>query len=250
MQVRYRPLERDHVPRATALCLAVAAILFVCTDLLWAPKPGVSQPAWLLALYQSQAIWAGAVWKHLTSMFLHGGFIHVIFNSMALWVIGRAVERSWGTPAFLAILVATGMAGGAVEFAAHPASAVGLSGGILGLCGFLMARRKDHPTARAVMHDGNVRFLLIYVVACVVLTQMGRLHIANWAHGAGLGTGFLIGLASKHAKRKLLVPLAGLLCVALVVASVFLAFGEVTLEKSGEAWSRQQWRTYWLENHQ
>ncbi len=252
MNVRGRPATPDHKPRATALCLALAAILYVCAHVLWRPDPGGVRPDWLEALYPSWDIWLGAVWKFLSAMFLHVGLLHLLMNASALYYWGRAIEQTWGTPTLLALLLGTGMAAGAVEWIAS-GSGVGLSGGLLGLAGFLIARRKDHPTARVVMPDSTMRFVFIWVVGCIVATELGIFAIANWAHGAGLATGFLIGLASKHPKRKRLVPLAGLLCVALVVASVYVAFGETTVSRDGrktwEKTSRKTLREEWVQKH-
>jgi rhomboid protease GluP len=252
MNVRSRPVTFDHKPRATALCLAVAAVLYVCAHVLWRPDPGGLRPDWLEALYPSWDIWLGAVWKLLTAMFLHVGLLHVLMNGSALYYWGRAIEQTWGTAPFLALLLGTGLAGGAMEWIAS-GSGVGLSGGLLGLAGFLIARRKDHPTARAVMTDSTVRLVLIWVVGCIAATELGILAIANWAHGAGLATGYLIGLASKHARRKVLVPLAGLLCLALVVASVFIAWGETSISRDGrKTWktiSRAELRAEWIRTH-
>ena len=226
MHVRYRPLAKEHLPRATAACLAVAVALFLADHMFWPPRADKPQPAWLAALNQDWDIWLGAVWKHLTSMFLHGGILHILFNGFVLYGVGRVVEQRWGTGVFLGLLVLTGMAGQAGEFIAHDARAVGLSGGILGLIGFLIAYRRHDALAGAVMHPGNVRFVLIYVVGCAVATLAGLINIANWAHGVGLGLGWLFGLASLHAQRRLLVPAVALLGAAIVVLSVFVAFGD------------------------
>ncbi|MDA1195695.1 MAG: rhomboid family intramembrane serine protease [Planctomycetota bacterium] len=250
LHVNYRPLPTERTPRATALCLAIALALFVCTAFIWRAGTRDAQPAWIQALYQDWSIWAGAVWKHVTSMFLHIGIVHMLFNGMALWTLGRAVESSWGTPAFLALFLGTGMAGSALEWIASGAGSVGLSGGICGLAGFLIARRRDHPVARAVMHDGNVRFLLGFLVVCVLITEFGGFRIANWAHGGGLLTGWLLGLASRHAQRRALLPAAAMLCAVFVVASVFLAFGTTQVSFDGrKTWvirDRQAFRAEWL----
>lgn len=226
MHVRYKPLAKDHVPRATAACLAVAVALFVATNLIWPRGSGGGQPGWIQMLYQGWSIWLGHVWKHLTSMFLHGGFIHILFNGYVLFMLGRLFEQRYGTPAFLGVLIATGMAGQAAEFIAPTGNAVGLSGGILGLIGFLIARRRDDATAGMIMNDRNLRFVLIYVAAMILLTYVASWNIANVAHVVGLGTGWLLGHASLHAQRKLLVPAAAALCVTIVILSVFVAFGD------------------------
>ena len=48
-----------------------------------------------------------AVWQPLTYMFLHstGGFGHILFNMLALWMIGTELERTWGTRFFIEVLL-------------------------------------------------------------------------------------------------------------------------------------------------
>ena len=41
------------------------------------------------------------IWQPLTYLFLHGGFSHILFNMLALWMFGVELERLWGTEAFL-----------------------------------------------------------------------------------------------------------------------------------------------------
>ena len=226
MHVRFKPLAKEHLPRATAGVLAIAVALFIATNLIWPRFADKPQPAWIEVLYQGWGVWLGHVWKHLTSMFIHYGWIHILFNGFVLWGIGRIYETRFGTVTFLGVLLLTGMAGQAAEFMAHEAQAGGLSGGLLGLIGYLIARRREDPVAGQVMNDGNVRFVLIYVVGCVVATMAGLINIANWAHVVGLGLGYLFGRAAIEEKRKQLVPAVAALCIAIVVASVFIAFGD------------------------
>ena len=229
MHVRFRPLAHERPPRATALCLALAAVLYLCAHVIWPRGSDGGQPGWLQMLYQGWSIWGGAVWKHLTSIFLHGGLLHGAMNAGALWWLGRPLEQRWGTPAFVGLLVATGMAGSATQWIVSDAGSVGLSGAIFGFAGFLIARRRDDAVAAQVMDDRSIRWVLGWGLLCIVLTITNIQPIANWAHGAGLATGWLIGRASAHPLRQLLVPAAAMVCVALVVASVFVALGTTTV---------------------
>src|SRR5688572_18194650 len=43
----------------------------------------------------------GYVWQPVSYMFLHAGFMHLIFNMLALWMFGVDLERRWGKTAFL-----------------------------------------------------------------------------------------------------------------------------------------------------
>jgi hypothetical protein len=67
-------------------------------------------------------------------------------------------------------------------------------------------------------------------------------------------TGVVIGLAVRHRRRAWLVPASALLVVALVLVSVRVAVGSVVLVRGEdgptETWSRDAWRSYWLEREE
>ena len=48
-------------------------------------------------------------WQIVTHMFMHGGFIHLLFNMFALWMFGRILEQVWGPKRFLLYYLVTGM---------------------------------------------------------------------------------------------------------------------------------------------
>ena len=71
----------------------------------------------------------------LTSLFVHGGWFHLLVNMMFLWLIGRPVEWVLGSRRYLLLYLVTGIAGGALQVALEPASTlpvVGASGAISG----------------------------------------------------------------------------------------------------------------------
>jgi len=48
------------------------------------------------------------VWQIITHMFMHGSFMHILFNMFALWMFGSAIERIWGAKKFLTYYLITG----------------------------------------------------------------------------------------------------------------------------------------------
>lgn len=78
----------------------------------------------------------GDWWRLITSAFLHGGMLHIIFNMLALWWLGAPVEMVLGRARFLGLYVVSGLAGAAGALLANPTSVtVGASGAIFGLLG-------------------------------------------------------------------------------------------------------------------
>jgi membrane associated rhomboid family serine protease len=77
-------------------------------------------------------------WPFLTSMFLHGGWMHIISNMWTLWIFGDNVEDRMGSLRFLIFYLLCGFAAGLVHWFTHPWSTlptVGASGAIAGVMG-------------------------------------------------------------------------------------------------------------------
>jgi membrane associated rhomboid family serine protease len=78
------------------------------------------------------------VLSFLTSMFLHGGFMHIIGNMLYLWIFGNNVEDSMGRGRFLVFYLITGITASAAQVLASPNSrlpSIGASGAIAGVLG-------------------------------------------------------------------------------------------------------------------
>ncbi len=74
----------------------------------------------------------------ITSMFLHGGWLHILGNMLYLWVFGRNVEDLIGGGRFLAMYLLCGVAAGIVQVISNaysPTPTIGASGAIAGVMG-------------------------------------------------------------------------------------------------------------------
>src|SRR5258708_25000619 len=63
-------------------------------------SPGMFSASFMLVPRQ---VIHGAIWELVTYMFLHslGSFFHILFNMLALWMFGQAIEQTWGTRRFV-----------------------------------------------------------------------------------------------------------------------------------------------------
>ncbi|MDA0713199.1 MAG: rhomboid family intramembrane serine protease, partial [bacterium] len=78
----------------------------------------------------------GEYWRLLTSVFLHGGYLHVFFNGYALVVLGMFVNRIFGNWQFLNLFILSGLIGSVVSLGIGQATlSVGASGALWGLFG-------------------------------------------------------------------------------------------------------------------
>ncbi|MEZ5480438.1 MAG: rhomboid family intramembrane serine protease [Thiolinea sp.] len=53
-------------------------------------------------------------WQYLSSLFMHGGLTHLLFNMLALWMFGSALERWWGSLRFLVFYLLCGIGAGLI----------------------------------------------------------------------------------------------------------------------------------------
>src|SRR5258706_14817270 len=49
------------------------------------------------------------IWQLVTYMFMHGGFMHLLFNMFALWMFGMELENTWGSKKFLVYYLVCGL---------------------------------------------------------------------------------------------------------------------------------------------
>jgi rhomboid protease GluP len=130
-------------------------------------------------------------WRLVTAMFLHGGLIHIGFNMMALMQFGPALEELYGSARYLFFYVVTGMFGFLVSAALRNYS-LGASGALLGLVGLMLAI----TTKRGGAYMREIRSRLISSVAILFVLGFSGVGIDNYAHGAGLALGFVLGKLS------------------------------------------------------
>jgi rhomboid family protein len=151
------------------------------------------------------------IWTPLTSMFLHGSWMHLLGNCLFLWVFGNNVEDSMGRIRFLFFYLLCGLGGAAAQVLANPASPVPMVGASGAISGVLGAYLWLYPRVRVRVLVGW--FLLSLPAYLVLLSWIGlqllsahtsRLRsessgVAVWAHIGGFATGlFLIHLFRKR----------------------------------------------------
>jgi membrane associated rhomboid family serine protease len=142
-----------------------------------------------------------ALWQPLTYMFLHstGGLTHILFNMLALWMIGTDLERTWGTRFFVKYYLVTGIGAAATSLllsifsnTIYYTNVVGASGAIYGL---LLAFAMFFPHRMLVL-------FIFPVPARIAVTILGAIAfysslsgsgggVAHTAHLGGLVVGYL-----------------------------------------------------------
>lgn len=147
----------------------------------------------------------------LTSMFLHGGWLHILSNMWFLWIFGDNIEAALGHFKYLGFYLVSGLVAAAVQFAVDPISSIpvlGASGAIAGVLGGYLVLFPNAKIETLVTTFGGfftrvnvpASLMLIYwfitqlfsgvgTVAAGVTDQGG---VAFFAHIGGFAAGWLI----------------------------------------------------------
>ena len=157
----------------------------------------------------------------VTSLFLHGGLVHLLGNMIYLWVFGGAIEETMGHLRYLVFFVVCGAVGSlshTLLFPNSPVPSIGASGSIAGVLGAFLVL---HPRARiATLFPLVVYWAIAEVRAALFLPvwfamqffngflSLAAAHrseqatgIAWWAHVGGFLFGAIVG-AIYRTKRK------------------------------------------------
>jgi GlpG protein len=145
----------------------------------------------------TQLLQGGEFWRWFTPVFLHFSVVHLLFNLAVVTDFGRRVEIGRGSGRLALIVLIVGVASNLVQFAAASNPLFGgLSGVAYGLLGYVLVsqRRFPHQVAWQV-HPGFAFSLLLFLVLFSTgVTEQFGLHVANYAHWAGLISGAALAL--------------------------------------------------------
>jgi GlpG protein len=132
----------------------------------------------------------GQVWRLVTPVFMHIGFIHLLFNMLWLADLGMMIELRKGTLKFALIALASAVIPCVVQNFWHGPTFAGMSGVVYGLFGYCWMKGRLQPQDQIGVSDSTVIIMILWLVACMT-GYLGA--VANAAHVAGLVVGVVIG---------------------------------------------------------
>lgn len=170
---------------------------------------------------QQVGVTNGEWYRLLTSNYIHAmpsqatfGITHILFNMVALWQLGPALEYMLGKVRFAAVYTFCGLGGSVLAYLLAPhALSFGASGAVFGLVGayFVLSQK------RGVFMPGGQQMLIYYVIWMVLSSR-----ITSWqGHLGGLVTGAVLGAVLAYAPRakQAFVQTVGFVAVAAVLAA-------------------------------
>lgn len=133
----------------------------------------------------------GEIYRLITSTFLHGGIMHILFNMSALNIIGKEVEYIYGSKKYILIYILSALSGSLFSYLFNPNSvSVGASGAIFGLLGAMLVFGLKEKNKIGKQYVKNIlETLAINVIIGITIS-----NIDNYAHLGGLIMGAISAL--------------------------------------------------------
>src|SRR5688572_1730698 len=156
----------------------------------------------------------------LTNQFLHGGWLHLLSNLLALYIFGDNVEDRLGSGRYLAFYLVCGVAAALLQAFLTPQSTLPLIGASGAIAGVLAAYLLFYPTARVITLVPLFLFAsfieipaVLYLVGWFILQLFSGVlslgagdmgGVAYWAHIGGFAAGLLLArlVAPRAARRQ------------------------------------------------
>ncbi len=143
----------------------------------------------------------------VTSMFIHGGWLHIGGNLLSLWIFGDNVEDRMGHGRFLLFYVLAGLVGNLAQTASSPGSAIPLVGASGAIAGVMGAYLITFPYSRILVLvfllffidvvELPAVFFLVFWFFMQLVSGVGQLanvpgaNVGFWAHVGGFVTGVI-----------------------------------------------------------
>ncbi len=154
----------------------------------------------------------GEVWRLFTPCLMHRDFLHIFFNMIWVWILGRQIEERLRKGRMVLLMLIIGIVANVAQYLMSGPYFLGFSGVVVGMAGFIWVRQRNAPWEGYPLHRSTLMFILVFVGAMFALELVAFLlqffkiaqlspFIANTAHIVGGLTGMLLGKLSFFARK-------------------------------------------------
>ncbi len=146
-------------------------------------------------------------WRLITPIFIHFGLMHLAFNALWYWELGRRIEMRSGGLWLLGLTLLIGVISNTAQWWWTGTNGLfgGLSGVLYGLLGYCWLYQLIAPNVHFALPKGVVIMMLVWLALCMsgLVSMLGFGAIANAAHVSGLLVGCLFGSIAGALQRRL-----------------------------------------------
>ncbi len=194
------PAASGVFPVMTIALIAISVLITLHVGMGHSPR---ELQYWIIATPDGDGladVLSGEVWRLITPIFIHFGPMHLLFNMLWLWDLGRLVEARKGRMMFGAFIMGVGILSNLIQYLLGDSPYFGgMSGVVYGLLGYFWIQGRLHPSFGYALNKQTVIMMLGWFVLC----WTGLLGpIANWAHTAGLIAGMAWGFSEVLLMRR------------------------------------------------
>lgn len=191
----------------TLLMLAISAVVALLTGLGSTPQTIVHFTIVPVGAdgYLASELDLGQWWRLVSPIFLHFGIMHLAFNALWYWELGRRIELRSGGLFLLGLTMLFALVSNTAQWWVGGNGLFGgLSGVLYGLLGYCWLYQWLAPNVHFDLPRGVVTLMLVWLVLCLsgLVTLLGFGAIANTAHVSGLLTGCAAGLLAGAVQRQ------------------------------------------------
>lgn len=144
------------------------------------------------------------MWQLITYQFMHGGFSHIFFNMLMLWMFGMEIENYWGSKKFLSYYLLCGVVAGLFQLfispllGDSPAVTIGASGAVYGVLIAFALMFPDRYIFLYFLVPIKAKYLIGFLIILeFMLVDSAQSNVAHLAHLGGALAGFLFILFDK-----------------------------------------------------
>lgn len=144
------------------------------------------------------AIGEGEVWRLITPIFVHGSWMHLVFNVYWAWVLGSQIENKKGTLTYLYLVLVSAIVSNVAQATIDTPYFLGFSGVGYALFGYVWMKSTFEPASGISIDRLNSALFIIWFF----LGLAKLMPVANVAHGVGLAVGVLWGYWPQLVKKR------------------------------------------------
>ena len=185
------PVGPSERPSVTHTIIAVCGLIFLFLNL--GGKLPHYEGIGRILIPTEPAIWRGAWWGLLITAFVHVAILHILFNMWWTKYFGAVLEPTMGRVNYVLFIAASAVVSSGAQLAFSSQMGIGFSGVLYAMFGYAMAARHVEPRYRAIVDARVIKWLLGWMVLCVILTRANVLNVGNAAHVAGFLFGYFMG---------------------------------------------------------